>query len=118
MYAPGGPPFRLLGWAYTFPFDPQKRPRWNCIPYEAWFVHVAGWHTSDGLFEVQPNPLNLPSTRPNFWHPAVWDLHIWRRAGAVPLLAIEDGTVAQSATDLPFPSSPCAFCVIDVTPFP
>jgi hypothetical protein len=121
--AQGGPPFRLIGWAYTFPFDMANRPRWNCIPYEAWFVHAGGWHTSDGMFEVQPNPGVLPTTGssalpapPPFWHAPVWDLHVWRRDGQVPLLEIGDTSVAQGSSDVAFP--PGAFFRPAVTPFP
>jgi hypothetical protein len=119
FYDGAGPPFRLLGWAYTFPFDADKRPHFFCFPYEAWFVHEAGWHTSDGLFECQPNALSHPTTgglslTPPFWHGRVWDLHLWRRDGQVPVVAAADDTIAQDGVSFPA----CAFHPTDVTPFP
>jgi hypothetical protein len=121
MFAAGGPPWKLVGWGYTFPFDESKRPTWECMPYEAWFRHPAGWHTSDGNFEIQPNRFAPPTTGgasfpapPPFWHGPVWDIHLWRRDGAVPLIAIFDDTVSPGG--VAFPDG--TFAPVAVTPFP
>jgi len=114
-YAPGNPePSHLVGWTYVAPYDPNKRPTFHCFPYEAWFFHPGGWHTSDGLFVEQPNPL-IPAPRPRtrlgphapppLWHGPMWVAQLWRRDGDVPLLAKADPTVAQGADDVAIPDN-------------
>lgn len=101
---PAGP-YELVGWAYGAPYDPTVRPVMGCIPSSAWFLHEAGYHLIDGsmaLYSVSegvvgaatvggmlPPPDAPPPGDALFWHPRIWDLHMWRAEdGAPPRLAI------------------------------
>lgn len=92
------PPFELIGWIYGAKYNPLKRPHIDGIPDEAWFVHEAGWHMSDGsqiltppreecpgeLAQDPPNPPGpvLFNQRgelifPLMGHGRAWDVHLW-----------------------------------------
>ena len=50
----GDPPFELVGWFYILEYNPGRRPHVDGLPDEAWFVHEAGWHMSDGSQILTP----------------------------------------------------------------
>jgi hypothetical protein len=116
------PPYTLIGWAYAFEFNPAVHPRWQCMPFDSWFVHEAGWHLPNGGFIPTPPSESTPgsqvATPPlgqlppigGVWHPRLWDLHIWRNGNQVPALdifshtgepAVGDGFPAGSFFRLP-----------------
>ena len=115
------PPYSLIGWAYGSAYNPTVWPVMGCIPSSAWFVHVPGFHRTDGAMDVYPvtesvpgaalgppalPPADAPSTPAgSFWHPRTWDLHMWIRDGGLPpLLAINrpEGVPGISTTGLFF----------------
>ena len=93
-------PYELIGWNYGSDYDPADHPHLDGIPDEAWFVHEAGWHMSDGTMVLTPPqedyPGQLPQEAPSgpapvvgkvgegdfavgiVPHPRAWDVHIWR----------------------------------------
>ena len=96
-------PYTFIGVAHTQLYDPDERPIMGCIPSDAWFVHEAGYHLDTGqMFLTPPNDGGVPGSanmlvrppppRPNgrmFWHPRLWDLHIWiNPAGGPPIMSI------------------------------
>jgi hypothetical protein len=102
---------RLMGWAYGMEHTGiGSHPIVAQIPWEAWFVHEAGWHPLDGGFIPTPPsndfprgslaaPAPDPPVGPGFWHPRIWDLHVFRRDGGTPLMRIEDPAVERSCED-------------------
>lgn len=104
------PPYRLIGWGYFVEYDPAARPALGCVPAAEWFIHEAGWHTSDGGFIATTPPgepaglrgrdaIALPPVLPApattagpsgflsvgvIWHRRYWDLHVWRNDGGFP----------------------------------
>ncbi|HYH85138.1 MAG TPA: hypothetical protein VEX60_06620 [Pyrinomonadaceae bacterium] len=104
--------WRLMGWAYgTEHTGVDSHPIVSPIPWEAWFVHEAGWHPADGGFDPtrpsddvprgsQPAEAPFPTVGPGgVWHPRIWDLHVFRRDDGVPILSIEDPEVARDCED-------------------
>jgi len=101
-------PYRLIGWGYAgvaIPGDPlgalniNTRPTFNCIPFHEWFYHEAGWHTpDDGGMVLDPPPHSLPTDMPDeaiekgalphFYHPRIWDVHVWADPSGVPRLSL------------------------------
>jgi len=87
------PPYELIGWAYGGAYEPSNRPLFGCIPSSKWFVHEAGFHRANGAMDFYPTneavpgqsavgtllpPVGAPqSSDVTFWHPRVWDLHVW-----------------------------------------
>lgn len=97
-------PYTLIGFAFASPYNPAGPPEFGCLPREAWFVHEAGWHPSDGSFvpqviaenalgELNPSlpPLILDPTDRRFaaiWHPRLWDVHFWiNPSGPTPIVS-------------------------------
>jgi len=98
------PPYTLAGFAFATFFSPQGPPHLGCMPYEAWFVHEAGFHNGNGSFTSQivsettpgtANPLH-PDHIPNVgfgsappWHPRLWDVHLWiNRITGIPDVSV------------------------------
>jgi hypothetical protein len=92
-------PYTLIGWGYTSLYRPGEIPFFFCFPAESWFVHEAGWHTPDGLFDATPPPestrgaADAPESSPvpgiGAWHTRFWDIHLWvNRAGGVPAIGL------------------------------
>ena len=92
---------RLIGWAYPLDYEPCDWPSLPGVPEEAWFVHEAGWHLSDGDMILTPpeeeyaGQLDMddePESRPTgglVWHGRTWDLHVWvNPTGGVPVMSI------------------------------
>ena len=97
-------PYTLIGFAFASPYSPAGPPEFGCLPREAWFVHEAGWHPSNGSFvpqvmaETAPGELN-PSLPPligdprdqrfgAIWHPRLWDVHFWiNPSGPTPIVS-------------------------------
>lgn len=94
-------PMRLAGWGYAFEYDAARWPAKACIPFESWFVHEQGWHLPNGGFVPSPQGLGTPPVPGAVWHGRLWDVHVWRRDGEVPLLSILDDTLAQDAPAAP-----------------
>lgn len=98
-------PYTLIGIAFAAPYNPDGPPVFGCMPREAWFVHNAGWHLANGLFVSQavpgeaalgddnpqlPTPLVVGPNDPRFgavWHSRLWDVHLWFRSPALPILS-------------------------------
>jgi len=95
--------YTLVGWAYATDFNPGSQPTLPGIPWEAWFVHEAGFHLLNGNMTLvppvesksgaapqseravgHPNPLKREVAA----HGRLWDLHIWRTTGGTPVLSI------------------------------
>jgi hypothetical protein len=104
--------WRLMGWAYGREHTGlATHPIVSPIPWEAWFVHEAGWHPADGGFTPTPPASDTPrgsqaAAAPlvpvgpsGVWHPRIWDLHVFRRDGGVPVVGIEDPAVARGCED-------------------
>ena len=76
-------PYRLIGWGYFAPYLPgDEPPPFPCISAREWVVHEAGWHLMDGGMRLTPGAATEPprpadGTPIFFWHPRVWDLHLW-----------------------------------------
>jgi hypothetical protein len=97
-------PYSFIGVAHTQLYDPDNRPIMGCIPSDAWFVHEAGYHLSDGGMamtrpdnDIPPGARNmqtpLPRPRPpnrTIGHARLWDLHVWAdpAGGTTPILRI------------------------------
>ena len=121
------PPYELIGWLYGTVYDPAKRPHLDGIPDEAWFVHEAGWHMSDGrqilmpprencLGEVTQDPPIPPG--PTYvndegdtvfaivGHGRAWDIHFWRNPNIKqpPLIAMNEpfDRLPRGTLDLPY----------------
>jgi hypothetical protein len=109
-------PYTFVGYAYTADFNPTVRPTVACLPWDAWFIHEAGWHDPDGSFFPTPpstdSPrgsglINTPPFRTTFpsisfgssavlptWHPRFWDMHLWvNTSTGIPGLAITHPTL-------------------------
>ncbi len=104
--------WRLMGWAYgTEHTGIDSHPIAMPIPWEAWFVHEAGWHPPNGGFIPTPPSSDVPRGSKKapapavpvglngVWHPRIWDLHVFRRDGGTPIMAIEDPSVARDCED-------------------
>ncbi len=108
--------YTLIGWAYVAPFSPSAQANMPClVPFEAWFVHEAGFHQStpggptDGMFSATPPPgeticgtlaVAPPAAPSALWHNRAWDIHIWRSFdGSPPTVGIFNpaGTPAGAA---------------------
>ena len=81
------PPYQLIGWAHVATYVPDLPPSVGCLPAESWFVHEAGFHLLNGGFAATP-PVEAVlgagvATAPDnpvanvFWHPRLWDFHVW-----------------------------------------
>lgn len=101
------PPYTLRGWAYGTVYDAGNRPVMGCIPSSEWFVHEAGFHRTDGAMDFHQvdeavagasdgpgalPPPDAPATPAgSYWHPRIWDLHMWIAGpDSPPVLAIND----------------------------
>jgi hypothetical protein len=85
-------PYQLVGWGYFAPYQPGSQPpELPCITAREWHVHEAGWHLMDGGMRLTPGATAEPP-RPSdgtpifFWHPQMWDIHLWMRDGG-PVIA-------------------------------
>ncbi|WP_128548792.1 hypothetical protein [Larkinella soli] len=102
--------FRLVGWGYGQDHHGlDSHPAVSPIPWEAWFIHEAGWHPANGGFLVTPPPADedvprgraemeeppLPVGFNGVWHPRIWDLHIFRRDVGIPFMEIFDPTLTN-----------------------
>lgn len=101
FYIPDVGDMRLAGWGYVSPYDPALWPTKGCIPFESWFVHEQGWHLVDGTFVPSPRGFATPPAPGAVWHPRLWDVHLWRRDGQPPLIAVSDPTLMQDAPQVP-----------------
>jgi len=109
------PPYTLIGWGYAFEFNPQVHPKWQCLRFDSWFVHEAGWHPANGGFVPTPPAEDTPGTQlatpplvrmdpiRGIWHPRLWDIHIWRNGDQVPAVGIFSHT-GEPAVGAVFPS--------------
>jgi hypothetical protein len=98
-------PYRLTGWAYLAPFGKDLNPpAKRCIAASEWFVHEAGWHLMDGGMLLTPGATAEPS-RPDaggyFWHPRVWDLHVWLDEDGVPSISYANPSGHEGGVVLP-----------------
>jgi len=107
------PPYRLIGWVYWGDYDPANRPHLDGIPDEAWAVHEAGWHMSDGTMILTPPQEDCPGqmaqeapTGPVPWyvnddgvvvfgifpHRRAWIIHFWRNPeqNHVPFISLAE----------------------------
>ena len=98
------PPYELIGWTYGALYQPGDPPSLGCVPSSAWFVHEAGWHTPDGGMAAHPHseavpgeaalngvlpPPDAESPAPgSWWHPRLWDLHVWLDGDGPPVVQI------------------------------
>jgi hypothetical protein len=91
-------PYTLVGWAHGTAFDPAQQPTMECVPFEEWFIHEAGWHPFDGGFVRTPPAGDIDTGVPvpplvpvgplGFWHPRLWDLHMWLGDDGPPSISI------------------------------
>ena len=122
----GDPPFELVGWLYGSEYNPVKRPHIDGIPDEAWLVHEAGWHMSDGSQILTPPreecPGQMPQDMPGPPGPALindrgqfifaleghgraWDVHLWVNPDndATPVITVDEpfSRLPAGTLDLP-----------------
>ena len=110
------PPYELIGWAYSFNYDPDERPSLPGVPSAAWFVHEAGWHLRDGGFSLTPPEEDYPGevyieaapagSEPSngvVWHQRIWDLHMWIDPDEVPIMSVFEpfDSLPEGTLDLP-----------------
>jgi hypothetical protein len=98
-------PYRLVGWAHLAPYLPGSRPPSRpCVAASEWLVHEAGFHLMDGGMLLTANATSEPA-RPavpvHFWHPRVWDLHVWAGADGVPAVAFANPNAREGGVRLP-----------------
>ena len=100
-------PYRLVGWGYLVPFQPDsKPPRMACVAESEWFVHEAGFHLKDGGMIVTPEAPSVEPAPPSdaavhFWHPRIWDLHMWAGADGVAIVAYDNPNAREGGVKLP-----------------
>jgi hypothetical protein len=99
-------PYRLVGWAYFGPYAPgSEPPPRRCIAPREWVVHEAGWHLMDGGMRLTPGAAAEPPRPPGvdifFWHPAIWDLHVWAGESGVPTVAFANPNERRGGLLLP-----------------
>ncbi len=99
-------PYRLAGWGYFATYVPgSEPPARRCIEPHEWFVHEAGWHTTDGGMILTPGAEREPP-RPTgvgvfFWHPQTWDIHFWAGEDGVPTIAFDNPRAREGGVRLP-----------------
>lgn len=59
-------PYKIIGWTFGAPYIVNQPPAFGCIPSSAWFIHVSGYHLSDGSMFVEPVNESVPGERDNF----------------------------------------------------
>jgi hypothetical protein len=100
-------PYRLVGWAYIGPYTPGSKPPVRpCIAASEWLVHEAGWHLKDGGMTLTTDAAAEPAHPQlkagiHFWHPQVWDLHVWAGADGVPTIAYANPKAPGGGVRLP-----------------
>lgn len=99
-------PYRLVGWGYfTLYTSGSEPPRMPCIGKEEWLVHEAGFHTKDGGMQLTPGaPAEPPAPQRehvHFWHPRVWDLHVWLAPTGSPRVSYANPYAPEGGVTLP-----------------
>jgi hypothetical protein len=113
-------PYTLVGWGYLVPYQAgAKSPQRRCVAEHEWLVHEAGWHMMDGGMVLTPGATSEPARKPSaptyFWHPSMWDLHIWMTSAGVPVISDANPDAPPGGLALP----PGAFFhVVDGRHFP
>jgi len=99
-------PYQLVGWGYVAPYKVgSEPPSLPCIARDEWLLHEAGWHLMDGGMLLTPGAIKEPP-RPRdlavyFWHPQVWDLHVWRQSSGVPSVSFANPNARLGGLRLP-----------------
>jgi hypothetical protein len=87
------------------PFESlSKVPEKPCIASNEWFIHEAGWHLMNGGMLLTPGataPPPPPDAAGYFWHPRIWDLHVWLGADGVPTISFEHPSGNTAGVQLP-----------------
>jgi hypothetical protein len=100
-------PYRLAGWGYAARYQPGSQPPTRrCIAADEWFVHEAGWHLRDGGMQLTPGavqepPRPQPDDQIYFWHPRVWDIHVWRGENGEPTIAFRNPSARPGGVTMP-----------------
>ena len=99
-------PYTLVGWGYFVPYEAGARaPQWRCVAEHDWLVHEAGWHMRDGGMILSPGATREPARKPGapvyFWHPSVWDLHVWMTPSGAPVISDANPDAPPGGVALP-----------------
>jgi len=100
-------PYRVIGWAYTSPYQPGSRPpTLRCVADSEWFIHDAGWHLKDGSMLTTPGAMSEPP-RPKldvdiyYWHRPLWDIHFWIEEDGLPTISYANPRAPGGGKHLP-----------------